>query len=422
MAKIEEVSAVGNVSIAEVVKVAEAFRRPGVSFLMPPVGMALTEDTALDISHESLMRVWDKLIIWVEEEAESAEIYRRLSDTATKQAKGKAELYRGIDLGVALKWQKLACPNAVWAKRYDNNFEAATVFLKNSEKKRKEQVEAEEKAQQKAIRLRNLIIGGLVLLLSAMTGIAVFAYLQQQKAIQQERKAFARQLAADGKRLVTGSGAGNNLTGAQLSALSFLEFSKDKRFGKTDFSIELNSALRQSLAKAPLHPLNHDWIVNAVSYSRDGNTLAIASYDNTARVWDAQSGKELARLNHDGWVIAVSYSPDGNTLATASRDGTARVWDAQSGKELARLNHDDRVEAVSYSPDGNTLATASSDNTARVWDAQSGKELARLNHDGWVIARELQPGRQHPRQRQLRQNRPGVGCPIRQRARPPQSR
>ena len=83
---------------------------------------------------------------------------------------------------------------------------------------------------------------------------------------------------------------------------------------------------------------------------------------------DAQSGKELARLNHDSSVIAVSYSPDGNTLATASRDGTARVWDAQSGKELARLNHDDRVNAVSYSPDGNTLATASSDKTARLWD------------------------------------------------------
>ena len=123
LAKIEEVSAVGNVSIAEVVKVAEAFRRPGVSFLMPPVGTALTEDTALDISHESLMRVWDKLKVWVEEEAESAEIYRRLSDTATKQVKGKAELYRGIDLGVALQWKKETLPNAAWANRYDNNFE-----------------------------------------------------------------------------------------------------------------------------------------------------------------------------------------------------------------------------------------------------------------------------------------------------------
>ena len=81
---------------------------------------------------------------------------------------------------------------------------AATAFLERSGAERDREAEAEEQAQKKAIRLRNLIISGLVLLLSAMTGIAVFAYLQQQKAIQQERKAFARQLAADGKRLVNG--------------------------------------------------------------------------------------------------------------------------------------------------------------------------------------------------------------------------
>ena len=52
------------------------------------------------------------------------------------------------------------------------------------------------------------------------------------------------------------------------------------------------------------------------------------------------------------------FSPDGQVLATASEDKTARLWDRQ-GQELARLNHEDEVKAVVFSPDGQVLATAS---------------------------------------------------------------
>ncbi|MEB3830402.1 AAA-like domain-containing protein, partial [Phormidium sp. CCY1219] len=78
--------------------------------------------------------------------------------------------------------------------------------------------------------------------------------------------------------------------------------------------------------------------------------------------------QERNRLEgHSDWVTSVSFSPDGKTLATASDDCTARVWDL-SGNELARLEgHSRSVLSVSFSPDGKTLATASGDRTARVW-------------------------------------------------------
>jgi WD40 repeat protein len=40
---------------------------------------------------------------------------------------------------------------------------------------------------------------------------------------------------------------------------------------------------------------------------------------------------------HAEEVSAVAFAPDGKLLATASKDGTARLWDAASGKEVARF-------------------------------------------------------------------------------------
>jgi dipeptidyl aminopeptidase/acylaminoacyl peptidase len=73
--------------------------------------------------------------------------------------------------------------------------------------------------------------------------------------------------------------------------------------------------------------LLHDGSVSQVVFSPDGKKqLATASYDNTARLWDAATGQEVQRLHHDGPVNAVTFSPDGKQLATASDDKTARIW------------------------------------------------------------------------------------------------
>jgi len=65
-----------------------------------------------------------------------------------------------------------------------------------------------------------------------------------------------------------------------------------------------------------------------VSFSPYGKRLASAGYDQTVKVWDAQTGQEALTLKgHTSQVESVSFSPDGKRLASAG-DGTVRVWDA----------------------------------------------------------------------------------------------
>jgi WD40 repeat protein len=56
-----------------------------------------------------------------------------------------------------------------------------------------------------------------------------------------------------------------------------------------------------------------------------------ASDDNTARLWDAASGREITALKgHEGRVNSAAFSPDGTRVVTASDDGTAGIWDVST--------------------------------------------------------------------------------------------
>lgn len=130
----------------EVGAVVEVFRAPECCFLMPPAGEALAADTVIDISHESLMRVWRRLRDWAEEEARSAASLRRLAQTAALHAERTAELLRDPELQMALNWRARQRPNATWAAQYGVPFDAAMQFLEASEAARTGEQEAERRA------------------------------------------------------------------------------------------------------------------------------------------------------------------------------------------------------------------------------------------------------------------------------------
>ena len=151
----------------------------------------------------------------------------------------------------------------------------------------------------------------------------------------------------------------------------------------------------------------HEGSVNAVSFSRDGLTVATVSSDRTAKLWDAKTGRQIVdALNNIRTIdtysptqTALSISPDFQTLATVARDfdsnhDEVRFWAFQTGEELGGdpLKHDAYIHTLTFSPDGQTLATVDNDKTVRLWDVFTRKPRgSRFTHTGSVNAVTFSP-------------------------------
>jgi len=142
---------------------------------------------------------------------------------------------------------------------------------------------------------------------------------------------------------------------------------------------EAEDALHRAILRSSLRftLLGHTANVLGVGLSRDGNTALSASEDNTLKVWDVESGRELRTLaGHTNAVRGVALSADGRLAVSASEDNTLKVWEVESGRELRTLiGHTNIVRDVALTPDGQVAVSASEDNTVKIWEVESGREL-----------------------------------------------
>lgn len=146
------VAELAEAEIDEVIYVVDHFRKAGRSLLMPAANIPLHENSMIELSHESLMRIWKKLNNWVEEEFESAQMYKRLSEAAAMYQIGKTGLWRPPDLQLALNWHKKQRPTREWAERYDEAFERAVVFLDTSRITYEAELKNQEMMQRRVLR------------------------------------------------------------------------------------------------------------------------------------------------------------------------------------------------------------------------------------------------------------------------------
>ena len=198
--KLSEICKLANANANEVKEVIEVFRAPGRSFLMPPSNIPITEESIIDISHESLMRCWTRLINWVEEENQSAEIYLRLCEAANLYELGKGGLWRDPELQLAWKWKEEAKPNTTWASRYNNYFEKAILFLDYCKQQSELELQHKEKMQKKRLRRARVIAIFISCIALLAFLLAIYSFDQRNKANKQKLVAINKTQEAEQER------------------------------------------------------------------------------------------------------------------------------------------------------------------------------------------------------------------------------
>jgi energy-coupling factor transporter ATP-binding protein EcfA2 len=366
-AHLSEVVAITGAACETVLKIIERFRGGGRSFLT----LTNEADPLIDISHESLIRQWDRMSEWVETEAESREMYRRVADAARtyhKHGQKRDLLWGGTQLQLALNWKKEREPNRRWAERYDPEFDSAIGFLHRS--------------QRWETGRKHFLASIFILAFAVLLGLTLYAWQQQRIAKQQEQNANHLYYAANMN--LAQEAFENNRSSRLYDLLNIFLPSQD---------IQQFAPLREfywyHLWRESHHETQtlkgHESSVLSVAFSPDGKTLATGSDDQSVKLWDVSSRQNVATLKgHESSVRSVAFSPDGKTLATGSSDQSVKLWDVSSRQNVATLKgHEDSVWSVAFSPDGKTLASAGGDIDGkkdfaiRLWFAATDEEVAR---------------------------------------------
>lgn len=148
---------------------------------------------------------------------------------------------------------------------------------------------------------------------------------------------------------------------------------------------------QRDAARAEMRPrlfvqLGHASRVTSVAFSPDGRFALTGSWDNSARLWEVETGKEIRMFQgHSSWISSVAFSPNERFILTGSYDKTARLWDVMTGSEVQRFEgHSASVLSVAFSPDGKTILTGG-DLTARLWDVATGRELRRFEGHKYIV-------------------------------------
>ena len=247
-ATVRELSNIAQAPINEIISIVEFFRAPGKTLLTPSAEIELEDTTIIDISHESLMRIWGTLSIWIEEEHESVKQYLRIAEAAELHQSGKSSLLKSPELQMATNWYKQEQPVKAWGIRHNKTYDRTIEFLLHSEKEflREQRL----KTRQQKRRLVTARIIALVFGTGAVIAGISFIYAQKQKTEADEQKVLAQ--ANQEKAIIEAQRAQDNAEEAQkqtkiaeMQALRALRNEKAANESREKAEIERQNALQQ---------------------------------------------------------------------------------------------------------------------------------------------------------------------------------
>jgi WD40 repeat protein len=423
------IASISGAKIEEVAEVVEIFRAPGRSLLMPPAGIPLTPNTIVDISHESLMRIWIRLKNWVEEESESVAMYLRLSEAAAMYQIGKTGLWRPPDLQLAINWREKQNPTLVWAQRYNPAYERTILFLDYSQKEFETEQRNKEMLQKRMLkraRITALILGTAAIISIFFLLYAIVkkgeaddqrrvAVLNEKKAKDQEKIAVEekqkaehekeiaeqqRKIAEDQKKIAENQTeiakeqtdkankasdlARKNEREARFQTKLAIKNQKEAQKQKSladensqkAFRLRLLSIAQSMAVKSvPLSDTARKALLakHAYIFNKDngGNEYSHEIYDGLYYALKLLKQEEYNSMKgHTMAVRDMVFSSTGDELFTTGSDGKIIRWDMKSPERkstvLSTLNYVIRTMAIS--PDNRYLAVGGESNHIQVFD------------------------------------------------------
>ena len=449
---LKELCEISGANKDQVSSIIDRFRKPGRTFLMPPIDRELEDNTVIDISHESLMRVWASLGRWVDDEGQSARIYLRLAETAQLHADGSAGLYHDPDLQIALSWRDTENPTEAWGQRYHPEYSQSIAFLDQSDEVKLKEQRAEEAArereleqakrlakaeqeraeaqQQLAVKQRKrakiaAVLAGLALIATAVAGVAwnesqkseVLAKQAQKTAEENATKAAEAQQAAETsedlarKSQKSAEEASTNLSKA-LTESDFITGTEYLDSGKTPEGLAyLARAMRRdptfwpatmramsvlenqnfSLDQRPV--LEHDRPAQGPIVSKDESRILTYVATGDVRVWDPETGKLISEFGDD--TFSTEISSDGKIAAIQDSKNRLNLWNTNNGTRIGEIKPEQGVRTFTFArhKKGDYIATFNVSGSLQLWSLNGSEHTPPLKTKGnYSGTRHSKPG------------------------------
>ncbi len=327
----------------------------------------IEDDPLIDISHESLIRQWDKLNNWVDEEGESAKNYLRLVESAELNRQNKKDLLSGSELQIALNWFKEFRPGATWAKKYNKNYEEAFQYLLESENQWKI-----EEARKKANRRKTLAI------ISAVTIIVIIGlvYFLARVSKANDEATIAKNKT---KKLLRDTYWNNTKNKTAENDYVYALANATEAIKNADDSGSIQKILTDIEQEWPLVTLTNmitdpNLVSAAIFDGKDSSVIITASNDFILRKWSAKTGEflgaiplELKKKNDSSrnskkakYIRIINFTNDGEKIITTDTSNYLRLSNVKTGKEdtvfsnFVKIEYKDIVPPV-FNRDGTKL-------------------------------------------------------------------
>ena len=392
----------------ELFEVVEKFRIASRSFITPRENVSLSDDSVIDLSHESLMRLWDRLKEWVDDEASSVQMYLRLSEASAMFQQGKTTLWRPPDLQLAINWRDQHKPTLTWAERYDPAFERAMAYLRTSEK---EYVAEEEnkimlqKRQMKRVKIVAMVVGGAAVI---SLGFMLFAFIQKIAADNQRTEAERQKTEADKQRAsavrnqslaeIAKAAADSSKIVAQTQEAIAVQ---QKEIAQTQKSLAVLSAdeakRQQKIAEVQTDSAKRARIIADLNRRKADSSATVALKGRLLSIGKAMSIKSLQVQGQKDLQSLLAYQA---YLFNSKNGGNANDADIFMGlynvaKSYGNVNyktftgHNGEIKSIAFVPGKREFFTSALDGKVLRWNLDSKEQNLQVVYSGTEIIEVL---------------------------------